>query len=277
MGMCSMQVCAVSQDWRRCYKCKQHGHIAKYCPSVRQTVHPPGQPSEKSTKSAKRIERDNARMSAYNARKASMANMPFASVSTEEFKTLLPRPDHNRDSAFHKDTIQKYKTEIQELKSKLNDRERELEMNCLAIDVKDLQSENDELRERIVSKKSEKREYVQKVRKELDTKDTEIVQLKIQILNANHKLSWTEKCNADLCDKVEQDEIRIYELEKQVRNSTGQGQSRIVHEGQGHRVHAGQGQHHVHAVRNEQMPGLFMARRPPRQGYRQRGNRYPKQ
>ena len=272
-----MQVCAVSQDWRRCYKCKQHGHITKYCPSVRQTVHPPGQPSEKSSKSAKRIERDNARMSAYNARKASMANMPFASVSTEEFKTLLPRPDLNRDSTIHKDTIREYEKQIEELKSKLNDRERELENNCLEIDVKDLQSENDELRERIVSKKSEKREYVQKVRKELNTKDTEIIQLKIQILNANHKLSWTEKCNADLCDKVEQDEIRIYELEKQVRNSTGQGQSHIVREGQGQSVHAGYGQNRVNAVQNEQMPGLFMARRPRKQGYRHRGNRYPNQ
>ena len=115
------------------------------------------------------------------------------------------------------------------------------------------------------------------MRKELDTKDTEIVQLKIQILNANHKLSWTKKCNADLCDKVEQDEIRIYELEKQVRNSTGQGQSHIVREGQGHSVHAGQGQHRVNAVQHEQMPGLFMARTPQRQGYRQKGNRNPNQ
>ena len=118
-----------------------------------------------------------------------MANMPFASVSTDELKTLLPRPDHTRDSALHKDTIQKYKTEIQYLKSKLNDCERHLEIKCLEINVKDLQSENNELHDRIVSSKSEKRKLLEKMRNKIDTRDGEIVQLKIQILYSNYIVS----------------------------------------------------------------------------------------
>ena len=158
------------------YYCFLIRTIAKYCPSVRQTVHPPGQPSEKSTKSAKRIERDNARMSAYNARKASIANMPFASVPTDEFKTLLPRPDHNRDSKSQKDTIHKYEKQIDELKSKLND--SKLEINCIEFDLKDLQNENNELHKKIVWKKHKNRECMEQVKEKFDAKESELESLK---------------------------------------------------------------------------------------------------
>ena len=151
------QVCSVSQDWRRCFACKTHGHIARYCPYGRRQGTLSGLPSEKLPKSAKRRERDNARMSAYNAQKASVANMPFASVANDELKKLLPTPDHGRDSAKQ---VNAYKN-AEELTSRLAETEKQ--RNELASRVADSENQRNELESRVAETEIQRNELASKL------------------------------------------------------------------------------------------------------------------
>ena len=153
--------------------------------------------------------------------------------------------------------------------------ERDLEINCLEIDVKDFESDNDELRERIVSKKNKKRIYVEKMRNEINTKDGEIVHLRIQILNSNHKLSWTEKCNADLRSNLAQGNIHINKLEKKVRHTTGQGQSQGSMKVKVTVSLPGKVSTTSMQFKKNKCQVCSWSRRHPRQGCKQKGYLYP--
>ena len=218
----------------------------------------------------------------------------------KKIQKLLPPPDLRQDSKKLVSAIKNSEKLIAESEKQRNElvsklQEHVSEIASLLFEVKDLQEVKTELRERIVTKKNETRQYVEKVREQLDMKNCEILKLKYDLRhqssitrcienhlkNAQDNLDLRTQTNSELLDNLEQRCERIKELEEIIKKNgyssapvTSQGHGNCVNgiQGQGYRTQ-GQPSRGVSQARR----GVLQARRAWRPEYGQRRDRYPKQ